>query len=119
MKKEKRSGNDNGFAVRCNSWFLYCAFAEELKAIGYTHNSDFNAWDRETCASRDCVWVSDTWNSRYAGPKYSFSRTEDEVFDLETEWTDAVDHENGIVEVGCQKISFDKVNQLYKLINKI
>jgi hypothetical protein len=37
---------------------------------------------------------------------------------LTSDYIAIVNRENKIVEVGCQKIPFDKVNELYELINK-
>jgi hypothetical protein len=145
MKKEKVFSVITGFAVRCNSWHLYNAFAEELKALGYIHEESFNPWTLDIFKTRNCVWITDTWNSKESVPSYSFSCTEGDVFNLETEWSEAlayakqylksiktkdklvlssdytakIDRENGLVVVGCQEIPFYKVNELYKLINKI
>jgi hypothetical protein len=144
--KQKKFDSEFGFAVRCNSWHLYNAFAEELKGLGYVHEDvGFNPWTIDIFKTRNCVWITDTWNSKLSVPSYSFSCTDGQVFNLETEWDDAleyakqylesiktkdklvltsdytanIDRENGLVVVGCQKIPFYKVNELYKLINKI
>lgn len=147
MKKVISFSVFNGsFAVRCNSWHLYNAFAEELNAIGYECKCDIIPWNVESfnIPAVNCIYISNNWNGKSTGLMYSFSHTDGDVFDLTTEWTDAlvyakecykstkeetleltsintakIDRENEFVEVGCQKIPFDKVNELYMLINKI
>jgi hypothetical protein len=132
------------FAVRSitKSWHLYKAFAEELKILGYEVATHFNDFNYEMFKTRDCIYISNKWNSRPYPPSFTFSCTNGEVIVLETDWEKAIqaakdfilntgtfkltkdytaeiDYSGEVIRVGCQTIPFKTVNELYKKINNL
>jgi len=133
------------FTVRSTtkSWHLYNAFAEELKAIGFTVANHFNPFNQTSFEKYDSIGISSEWNNEYFGPSFTFTNSDPCDFILEKEWvlaiaaakefyknhskptiklnseyTALIDYNNETVEVGCQSFTFSKLNQLFNLINK-
>jgi len=134
------------FAVKSttNSWHLYNAFAEELKAMGYKHASHFTEFTPSELKRSNCIYISNNWDSIPYPPSFAFSSTLGNAILLESEWEKAIetakkfidsiksistfqltkdysaeiDYNKEVIKVGCQEISFDKVNELAKQINK-
>ena len=134
------------FAVRSKHFSIYKAFKEEMEAIGYTWNDEFNPFSRSRFEDTTCVYVSNTWKHRPTKPQMSFSNPSldctlfnlDGQFDLALEHAkkeferakgphpitvklndsyEAVVHDEGVV-VGCQTIPAASIQKLFEAAKK-
>jgi len=144
-QKLNKMSKETFFAVRSTteSWHLYNAFAEELKAIGFTIAEHFNPFNETYFQKYNCIGISSEWNSEYFGPSFTFTSSSDYCIILEKEWelaiekakefyknhskptiklnreyTALIDYNNETVEVGCQSFTFNKIHELFTLIIK-
>jgi hypothetical protein len=61
------------FSVQSKYFSIYKAFVEELEAIGYTWNEEFNPNNLITFSRTSCIFVSNDWGGSRPKPQMSFS----------------------------------------------
>jgi hypothetical protein len=61
------------FSVQSKYFSIYKAFVEELEAIGYTWNEEFNPNNLITFSRTSCIFVSNDWGGSKPKPQMSFS----------------------------------------------
>lgn len=131
------------FGVKCSNFNLMKAFKEECEAMGWNYQWEFTEFNYTNVGIHSAMYFTDDWH----GNRFGFALTDLSricpFFQLPQDWDKAVEHAkkaintipvaklplNGryeaivdysskTVEVGCQSFSFDKINELTKLINK-
>lgn len=139
MKLEKFT-----MAVIANHFSLYEAFKKEVEKLGWTYNSDFVEFSPRNGLT-DCLYFSFNFDAMKGKPAFSLSMTCDKKFQLEFEFSEALERAKYIIQnwsepktfklndqytadinpkqktvvVGCQVFSFDTVRELTDLINEL
>lgn len=129
------------FGIKCSNFNLMKAFKEECEAMGWNYQKDFNEFNKSTHSIYPAMYFTDDWHEKPFGFALTRLGSVVKVFNLPIDWDAAVEHArtaidsrtklqlndayeaeinfgNETVKVGCQTFSFDKINELTKLINK-
>lgn len=129
------------FGVKCSNFNLMKAFKEECESMGWNYQWEFTEFNEESVGIHSAMYFTDDWH----GEPFGFSLTDlggtCRIFQLPQDWDKAVAYakkaiakeiklqlnsnyeakinfRDKIVEVGCQRFSFNKINELAELINK-
>lgn len=133
------------FAVRSKHFSIYRAFKEEMEAIGYAWNAEFNPFNRNRFKETTCIYVGNAWQSLPTEPLMSFSNPMGcTVFNLDGQFDLALGHAKRELEkakasqavtvelndsyeaivhddkvtVGCQTFSADSIQKLFDAAKK-
>lgn len=129
------------FGVKCSNFNLMKAFKEECESMGWSYQWEFNQFNEDRHRQYPAMYFTDDWH----GEPFGFSLTNlgdvVKVFHLPQDWDKAVEHAKKMIKleanlqlnnnyeakinfrdktvaVGCQRFTFDKINELAELINK-
>jgi len=117
------------------------AFKEECESMGWNYQKNFTEFNKSKHGNFPAMYFTDDWHKEPFGFALTKLGNVVEVFHLPQDWDKAVEHArtaidniaklqlndayeaeinfgNETVKVGCQTFSFDKINELTKLINK-
>lgn len=134
------------FAVRSKHFSIYKAFKEEMEAIGYAWNAEFNPFNRNRFKETTCIYVGNAWHYRPTKPQMSFSNpgSTTPLFNLDGQFDLALGHAKRELEkakasqavtvelndsyeaivhddkvtVGCQTFSADSIQKLFDAAKK-
>lgn len=130
-----------GFGVKCSNFNLMKAFKEECEAMGWNYQWEFTEFNYTNVGIHSAMYFTDDWH----GNRFGFALTDLShicpFFQLPQDWDKAVEHAKKMIKleanlqlnnnyeakinfrdktvaVGCQRFTFDKINELAELINK-
>jgi hypothetical protein len=79
------------FSIKSKYFSLYQAFREEAEKVGWVHNVDFNPFTEEQCDYSNCVFFHTEWKFEGHNPMFSFSNSDENVFELPRQWDEALE----------------------------
>lgn len=131
------------FAVTSHSFNLIEAFKKECEEMGWEYNELFTIFKKGNFRHDSCLYFSNNFRAYEGKPAFSISYTDEKKLSLPIDWEKAIEfaktnlekiknkskrivpltndytaeiRDDGIVQVGCQEIPFNKVEELYEAI---
>jgi hypothetical protein len=79
------------FSIKTSCFSLYKAFREEAEMAGWKYNGSFNPFEEERMQYCNCLFFSTEWDHNGMDPRFSFSNSSTNVFQLPEQWNEAID----------------------------